>query len=137
MTDGYEIYYYLIYNFFRIIILCGYIPIFLKRLKTKHYLRPLGLGCYFIINSFLHIYLKNPHLDLISNILLFILYSYFFKGKFYMRILCVICVYSLAMIYEGGIYFFISKTVADQSFKKILLSYILSNIFIFILNSGN
>ena len=132
MTDGYEIYYYLIYNFFRVIILCGYIPIFLKKLKDKNCLRLLGLSCYFIINSFLHIYLQNPHLDLISNILLFILYSYFFKGKFYMRILCVICVYSLAMIYEGGIYFFISKTSVAQDFKKILLSYILSNIFIFI-----
>jgi len=135
MEYSYETYFYLIYNFFRIIIICGYIPIFLEKTKTrktKKYINIIGVCCYFIINSLLHIYINNPNLDLVSNIALFILYSYIFEGKLYMRILCVICVYSLAMIYEGGIYFFISKTTVNKDFKEILLSYILSNVFMFI-----
>lgn len=95
---------YLTTNLFRIYILYKFLGIFFDRTHVKSGLEIFMYIMYYIFNSSLYLIFSNPFINLISNLLLFFILTFIYKGKTSTRVVSTVLIYSATMILESIVY---------------------------------
>ncbi len=112
MTFDMNLFIYLCYNIARVYLICSYADLFLKDKELDVKYRYIMLFSYLTLNTILYL-IDDRYINMLSNIILFFIFTYLYKSNFIMRVFCTIMVYIINMVYEGFAYLLISKVHKD------------------------
>ena len=118
MNNSDYMFFYLLLNVLGTYIIFKYFNLFFKeRLLIKRKYVYLIALIYYVSISFIHLYINNPILTMIGNLLLFYMISSIYQGDVKKRILSVLLIYLILLFTESVavlcVSFFFNKTSID------------------------
>ncbi len=123
---------YLLYNAARIIIVCRLGSLFFSEERFDKKCRRLLILSYIIINSFVYILTDNPNINLLVNLIMYIIFTFSYYGTVFHRLFSFIAGYIINMLCEGGVYFVVLNFSLPKE-QTMLLSFLSIDVVFFII----
>ncbi len=95
---------YVISNLFRIYVLFRFSQFWFQKREFPIWIEYLAYIVYFILNTGCYVLFRNTQLNLITNIIPFLLITFIYKSKVIIRIITTIMIYAISMIWDGVLY---------------------------------
>lgn len=121
---------YLISNLFRIYVVFRFINIFFDRTYVNNKVEKSAFAVYFILNSIIYLFFKEPIINLSSNILLFFILTFIYNAKLSTRLIATVLIYAVNMLLDGMVHSFFTQM--DMLININIITGIISNLFLYV-----
>lgn len=105
---------YVISNLFRIYVLFRFSQFWFKKRELPIWFEYLSYIVYFMLNTGCYLVFRNTQLNLITNIIPFMIITFIYKSKITTRIVTTVMIYAISMVYDGIIYACAQKLSIDS-----------------------
>jgi len=107
------------------------IYIFSKECRTNKKIETLLFIFYYIINSGLYLIFRNPNINLINTIILYLVLTFNYKSSVISKLIATFVITSVSLFIESIVYYILSEIITDTTNKLIAVMIIARIIFYF------